>query len=95
LCIVCHYKGDNQLITTEQRMQAHPDGFYRCIRPFGAHQYTCIDCREVVSDRNHVCDTLPVARKTKPGKKSPNQGLRGAALKEHFRAKFNQANGVV
>ena len=67
MCIVCHYKGDNRLVTTETRMAVHPDGRYRCVRPYGAAgtlpntalgQWSCIDCKSVVDSDRHVCEDM-------------------------------------
>lgn len=75
MCIVCHYKHDNQLVTPEARKAEHPDGFYRCMRPWGALAYQCIDCHRIVEDHNHVCDDLPVSRGYRPSVPSGNRKI--------------------
>jgi hypothetical protein len=66
MCIICHYNSDNQLVTIATRTAAHPDGFWKCLRPKGAYLYTCVDCGLATEDYNHVCETLPQARSRQP-----------------------------
>lgn len=66
MCIICHYKHDNQLVSRDTRRAEHPDGLYHCIRAGSALRFTCIDCRIETDSHNHVCDHIPVADKRMP-----------------------------
>jgi hypothetical protein len=59
MCILCHYRGDNQLVTPQCRLDDHGDGRSECIRPIQGGKTWCTDCQKVVISTaliRHICD---------------------------------------
>jgi hypothetical protein len=54
MCILCHYKGDSNLVTRETREDEHRDGFWQCMRMISYGRFICVDCQQV-GTRSHVC----------------------------------------
>jgi len=56
VCILCHYRSDNKLVTHEQRAAAPiHNGIWQCVRQLPSGRYYCVDCSAVVEGPEHVC----------------------------------------
>jgi hypothetical protein len=65
MCVACHYRGDNQLVSVEVRREAHVDGGFRCVRPVvspdvrSGPRWWCIDCGVTLPvPINHLCERI-------------------------------------